>query len=341
MTEPRLLTIILNYQTAEMTLQSLAATVAEMKGISGEILVVDNFSGDGSFEAIGADIASRGWGKDGRVRVMQAGRNGGFGAGNNFGIRAGLSDGQNPDFVYILNSDAFPDRDAIRLLLARMVAEPELGMAGSYIHGPDGTPHQTAFRFPSIASEFEGAARFGPISRLLRNSIVPLPLPQQACRVDWLAGASVMMRQKMLDQIGLFDENYFLYFEETDLCLRAQKAGWPTLYLRESAVTHISGASTGIKKWTRVPQYWFDSRHYYFSKNHGARYAAFATVAHLAGGLLWRLRMVIERKPRVDPPHFLADLMRHALSRARRRNVQPPDNYILENTAKTPDRRQA
>ena len=98
---------------------------------------------------------------------MQA-SNGGFGAGNNAGIRAGLADGARPDYVYILNSDAFPDPGAIRALLDHLQTHPDTGLAGSYIHGPDGAPHLTTFRFPSIASEFEGAARLGPVSRWLR-----------------------------------------------------------------------------------------------------------------------------------------------------------------------------
>src|SRR5690606_31205032 len=97
-------------------------------------------------------------------------------------------------------------------------SHPEVGFAGSHIHGEDGAPHTTAFRFPSIASEFEGAAKTGPVSKLLKNAIVAPPLPTQTTRVDWLAGASVLMRQKVLDRIGLFDETFFLYFEETDLC---------------------------------------------------------------------------------------------------------------------------
>ena len=95
--------------------------------------------------------------------------------------------------------------------------------------------------------------------------------------VDWLAGASLMIRRQVLDEIGLFDERYFLYFEETDLCLRAQRAGWTSRYVKESRIMHIGSVSTGMKTWKRMPGYWFDSRLRYFTKNHGAFYAALAT----------------------------------------------------------------
>ena len=306
----RVLTVILNWRTAEMTLKAAEAALRAMEPVQGAITIVDNDSGDGSFEALSAAVQQRGWH---RVQVIQSGRNGGFGAGNNVGIRAGLPDGTRPDFVYLLNSDAFPAPDAIRALRDHFLANPTTGFAGSYIHGPDGAAHRTAFRFPSIASEFEGAVRFGPVSRIFRRKIVAMDLPAQTTRVDWLAGASIMMRQSVLDQIGLFDETFFLYFEETELCHRAARAGWPTDYVVESRVEHIGSVSTGMKTWARIPQFWLDSRAHYFTKVHGRAYAAMATLAHVIGGLLWRARLLVQRKDRGDPPYFLRDLVMHAL----------------------------
>ncbi|MCB1346970.1 MAG: glycosyltransferase family 2 protein, partial [Rhodobacteraceae bacterium] len=234
-----------------------------------------------------------------------------YGAGNNCGIRAGLPDGARPDYVYILNSDAFPAPDAIRTLVAYLDSHPAVGFAGSHIHGDDGAPHTTAFRFPTIASEFEGAAKTGPVSRLLKNSIVAPDLPTETTPVDWLAGASVLMRRSVLDQVGLFDESFFLYFEETDLCLRAARAGWPTVYVVESRVMHLGSVSTGMKEWRRVPGYWFASRRHYFQKNHGRLYALAATLAHVAGLGLYGLRVLVQRKKPHTPPYFLRDLVKH------------------------------
>ena len=112
------LTVILNWRSAEMTLDAAAAALRAMEGIAGAITIVDNDSGDGSEERLRAEVAARGWD---RVRVIQSGWNGGYGAGNNVGIRAGLPDGSAPDYVYTLNSDAFPAADAIRLLRPRGV----------------------------------------------------------------------------------------------------------------------------------------------------------------------------------------------------------------------------
>ncbi len=309
------LTVILNWRTPGMTLRAAEAALRAMEGIDGGIVLVDNDSGDGSEEAFRHAVAERGWD---RVRVIQSGRNGGFGAGNNAGIRAGLPGGARPDYVYILNSDAFPAPDAIRRLRDHLDAHPETGFAGSYIHGPDGAPHTTCFRFPSVWSEIEGAARTGPVTKLLRRHVVALPIPEETARVDWLAGASLMMRRTVLDRIGLFDEGFFLYFEETDLCRRATLAGAPVDYVRGSEVGHIGSVSTGMKRWTRVPAYWFDSRWRYFTKNHGRAYALAATLAHVAGGLIFRLRRVLTGQRPGEPAHFLRDLVAHALRVAAR-----------------------
>jgi len=310
MPQPTVLTVILNYKTAPMTLRAAQAARAAMDGISGEIVIVDNASRDGSFETISDHVASNEWD---RVRVLQAGRNGGFGAGNNVGIRAGLSDGTAPDYIYVLNSDAFPAPDAIAHLLRYLEDHPGTGFAGSYIHGEDGETHLTTFRFPSVLSEFEGSIKFGPVSRLLKGSAIPVQTPGEDRIVDWLAGASLMMRRTVLDEIGLFDETFFLYFEETDLCLRAGRAGYSTAFVRKSEVAHIGSVTTGMKDWAKVPGYWFDSRLHYFVKNHGAFYAGCATLAHLAGGGLHWLRCLVTRKPSDVKPHLLTTMARHDL----------------------------
>ncbi len=310
---------ILNYRTPELTVKAVDATILALANMSEEwrILVVDNDSQDASEEKLRTTTADKqrlnsfGWDK---VEVHQTGNNGGFGAGNNFAITYAREHFQDLEYVYVLNSDAFPDEDAIQQLINFLDQHPNYGFAGSYIYGTDGTPHETAFRFPNALGEFEGAARFGPISKLLKNRIVPLGIPEKSCDVDWLAGASMLMRVKALEEIGIFDETFFLYFEETDLCLRAKRLGWPVRYILESKVAHIGSASTGMRKWDRIPTYWLDSRKYYFKKNHGRLYFTLATILKVAGGCFYSMRCLIERKENPDPKRFIRDMISHALS---------------------------
>jgi len=319
-TDPSVLTVLLNFRTPDMTLQALEVALREMKDISGAITVVDNDSGDGSFEKIRDAVQDRGWD---RVTVLQSGQNGGYGAGNNFGMRQGLPDGTQPDFVYLLNSDAFPEPGSLDILLGHMVQHPRVGFAGGRVHGEDGEPHHSAFRFPSIFSEFETAAATGPISRLLSKHIVAMPAPKSLEEVDWLGGASLMIRRQTLDEVGLFDEGFFLYFEETDLSLRAHRVGWVSVYVPQSRVMHIGSVTTGMKTWRRMPSYWFDSRLRYFTKNHGVLYAATATLAHLAGALILRLRWLVSKRGRPNevPACFLRDLISHDVRSLWRRGL--------------------
>lgn len=293
----KLLAVIVNFRTPRMTVDALDALVPELRAIpTARAIVVDNDSGDGSYEAISADVRARGWADV--VEVVRSDRNGGFGYGNNFGIRRGLAAADKPDYFYILNSDAFPRPGSVRKLIDFLDGEPKAGIAGSYIHGPEGDPHETAFRFPTWISEFEAPLGIGWVSRKLARWVVALPIPTETQQVDWLAGASMMIRRRVLEEIGLFDETFFLYFEETDLCRRARLAGWPTFYVPESAVAHIGSASTGMKDLKkRTPTYFFDSRSHYFRKNHGAPYLWLANAAWILGFALGHTRRRLMNRP--------------------------------------------
>lgn len=307
----RLLVILLNYRTPEMTLRAARAALADMPP-GAEMVLIDNASGDGSL-ALFEQAQAAGDLPPERVRIIASPRNGGFGAGCNIGFGAGMSDGRAADFYYLLNSDAFPDPGCIATLLAHLAAHPKAGFAASHVRGEDGAPHTTAFRFPTIAGEFEGGLRFGPVSRALHRHVIAPPLPETAAQVDWVAGASVMMRAEAVQALGGFDEGFFLYFEETDLMRRAARAGWECWYVPQARVVHIGSVSTGMKQWDRAPGYWFASRHRYFTKTHGRVYAALAWAARLAGSAGHGLRCRLSGRPSEDPAHFTRDLLRHGL----------------------------
>lgn len=328
MTQPSILIILLNYRTADMTLRAAQSVLGDMGTMNAEMIIVDNGSGDGSFDRLTQVAHQRGWTHDHRVRVMGTGQNGGFGAGNNFGIRQGLSDGSTPDFVYLLNSDAFIDSGALHVLMDFMANHPDVGFAGSQLRGENDDPHTTHFRFPTVSGEFEQAIKLGVVTRLLENAVIPMPASKKPVQADWAAGASMLIRSTALRDIGLFDETFFLYFEETDLCRRGSMAGWQTWFVPQSTVMHIGSVSTGMKTWGRTPSYWFDSRRHYFIKNHGRTYLVGATLARIAGGLLWRARRVISPRPLAEPRWFLTDFVRHAVrSSLPKRNSRIPAAY--------------
>ena len=320
----KLLAVILNYKTPDMTLDALTALMRELEGFAdARVAIVDNDSQDGSLERIARSVAAGDYSD--RVDVMPSDYNGGFAYGNNFAIARAMNGTNLPDYVYLLNSDAFPDPGCVSALVHFLDAHPEAGIAGSYVHGPEPVPHQTAFRFPSIASELEASLGIGVISKLLEPWIVAPPLPSETCEVDWLAGASMLIRRQLIEQIGLMDDSYFLYFEETDYCLSAQRAGWKTFYVVESSVTHIGSVSTGFKDHSRpTPAFWYASRRYYFLKNHGRLTLWLANLAYVAGGFICRLRYALIGRKTKDPRRHLRDFARFNFRLTPTRDGRPP-----------------
>ena len=307
----KLLSVVLNYKTADMTIECVRNARVAMAPIDGHrIDVVDNDSQDGSFGRLHDAKAAEGWSD---VAVLETGHNGGFGAGNNFSIRRALASKDPPEFVFLLNSDAFPEADAIVKLLGFMERHPEIGIAGSQLYGTDGAPHISAFRFPTFQSELLGSTRLGLLTRVMPEREVPIhPRPTVSRPVDWLAGAAMMIRREVLEDVGLFDETFFLYFEETDLCRRAKLRGWPTWYVVESQVAHVGHASTGLKDLSRpMPRYWFDSRRHYFTKNHGRAYTWAVNTAQALGLASFGVRARLQKKDDPNPSGFLRDFVRY------------------------------
>jgi GT2 family glycosyltransferase len=312
------LVVIVNYRTADLAIDCLRSLEGEVRAVGGaRAVVVDNASGDGSAETIGAAIDGRGW--SGWATLLPLATNDGFGAGNNAAIGPALAsrDPPPPDFVLILNPDTVVLPGALTALVGFLQAHPEVGIAGSRLEDPDGTPQHSRFRFHSVWSELDSGLKLGLVTRLLRKRTVAAGIVDHDSPSDWVAGASMMVRREVFADVGLFDTGYFLYYEEADFCLNARRAGWACWTVHASRVMHYSGRSTGLTGTTgpraRRPRYWFASRHRYFRKNHGRLYALCAGAAWCSGYVLWRIRRVLQGKPDNDPPYMLWDFLRFTL----------------------------
>ena len=124
-------------------------------------------------------------------------------------------------------------------------------------------PEGSAFRFPSVLGELENGVRWDWSHKLLRRWVVSPPVPSVTTPCDWASGASLLIRGAVFEAIGLLDENYFLYFEEVDFCLRARRAGWTCWYVPQAQVLHLAGQSSG-RDWPKLAErdggqdYWFE-----------------------------------------------------------------------------------
>lgn len=312
----KLLIAIVNYCTPLLAIECLRSIESQVRAIgSCRVIVVDGHSPDNSVEVLDHALTMNEWRDWCDFRPLEI--NSGFAYANNEAIRPYLESTDPPEYVLLLNPDTLSRPGAIQELLAYMESRREVGIAGSRTEWPDGSPQTSAFRFHGIASEFEGYARFGPVSKLLNRYIVAPPPPDHEVDADWVVGASMMIRREVLEKVGLLDDHYFMYFEEVDFCLRARRAGFNIRYVPQSRIVHLIGKSSGVTDKNtqnkRRPAYWFESRRRYFIKNYGILYAMLADMSATVGFALWRLRRLVQRKPDPDPAHFLYDFVRHSV----------------------------
>ncbi|BAZ43134.1 glycosyl transferase, group 2 family protein [Chondrocystis sp. NIES-4102] len=306
--------IIVNYRTAKLVINCLTSLQNDIKYIGIDncsIIVVDNDSKDNSDKIINEVIEISGW--QNWASVMSLQQNGGFAIGNNAAIRSSLKTDNSPKYYLLLNPDTIIRPGAITKLIEFMEQHPTVGIAGSRLENPDGSPQRSAFRFHTILSEIDSGLRLGLVSKLLSRWIVAPPVPEEACETDWVAGASMIIRSEVFEQVGLMDESYFLYYEEVDFCLQAKKAGWNCWYVPESRVVHLVGQSSGINSSNvqkkRLPKYWFESRQRYFLKNYGYLYTITVDFVWIFCYTIWQTRRLIQRKPYNDPPKFFVDFI--------------------------------
>ncbi|HEX5461231.1 MAG TPA: glycosyltransferase family 2 protein [Steroidobacteraceae bacterium] len=316
--------VIVSFRSADLTVDCLRSVAQERRapGPGIRAIVVDNASGD--FPLIAKAVEDNGWSS--WVTVVLAPTNGGFAYGNNLGVRLALE--RHPaDYYLLLNPDTQVRPGAIAALAGFLDSHAEVGVAGSSFENPDGSEWPIAFRFPTLISEFCSALDLGPVTRMLGRWRVAREMSQTAQPVDWICGASMMIRPQVLRAIGGFDESYFLYFEETDFCLRAQRAGFPTWYVPASRVMHVAGQSTGVTvrnvRPRRLPQYWFESRRRYYALAFGVGYAMTSDLlVLLAYPIGWIKRLILGRS-QTSVPCFWRDLLRNSLLWRRNRLFAP------------------
>ena len=153
------------------------------------------------------------------VELLPQDRNGGFAFGNNAAIRPLMASPHPPDFCWLLNSDTLVLPGALSTLLQALEADQKVGIVGSRLENRDGTSQVSAFRFPSITSEFLSTMRLGVLDKMFASFVVAPLVQNQAHFTDWLSGASFLVRRNVFEQVGLLDEGFFLYFEEVEFCL--------------------------------------------------------------------------------------------------------------------------
>jgi N-acetylglucosaminyl-diphospho-decaprenol L-rhamnosyltransferase len=295
----KLCVVILNYRRAQLTTECLESCVDELSQHDDRCAVlVDNCSGDGSADALENVINERGWSD--WVQLVRSPVNGGFAAGNNIGFRT--IDAAN---YLLLNSDARLKPGSIDQLLAAQDEFPQAGMIGPKLVGPDDVPQISCFRYRSPVSEFMWAAGTGVLDRMLQNWDVAVGLADKPMRPPWLSFACVLIRRAVIEQVGLMDEEYFMYFEDIDYSRRVRKAGWDIVHDPRARVVHLRGGTSSVKSAIssrgRVPKYYYEARSRYFAKFYGGRPGLFMTnLCWLLGRMISGARELVgHKKPHI------------------------------------------
>ncbi len=317
----RLEVIIVNYRTsgeAEACLRSLAREAPQ----SGQfhVTVVDNASGDDSATRLNRRRHCEGWTW---MRLMCLKQNLAFGGGNNTAIHQSLAAADPPDAFLLLNPDTVVRPGAVETLVAFLDRHTQAGIVGAQLEDANGRLQPSARLRPTPWSELLAGTRLGILSRILNRHRVNLPLGTKPTRCDWVSGAAMLIRRQTLEDVGGFDEGFFLYFEELDLCLRALNAGWEVWHHPEARVVHAEGAATGIGSRGRKPVYWFDSRRRYLVKHHGLSGLVLADLLWGIGhATYWiRRRLGLVRSKQEDIPRLAYDLLTRDLRAVLRGDV--------------------
>jgi GT2 family glycosyltransferase len=268
---PTLSIIIVSYNTREYLRGCLGSLSAQ--DIDAEIIVVDNGSADGS-----VDMARR---EFPHVRLSETGANLGFARANNLGIA-----GSSGEYVLLLNSDTVARPGALTALTGFLDAHPDAAAVGPRLLNADGSRQLACYRFPGpgrafrdqlgVTALFANHPRWGDYRRWRHDSVRA---------VDFVIGAALLVRRAVIDQIGLLDEGFFMYAEETDWCYRMQKAGWRVYFTPDAEVVHYGGGS-GKAMSDRVFAEFSGSQSRFYRKHYGLWGALALRLSLIAGAIL-------------------------------------------------------
>ena len=227
--------IIPNWNDGRSLEQCLRSIYGGTGEISFEVFVVDNNSSDGSVDTVRAEFP--------QVNLIRNKKNLGFSKANNQAIRK-----SNGRYILLLNSDTLVLKGALPSMVKFMDTHSEAGTAGCKLLNPDGTLQRSCLgSFPTLETEFYNyfyLSQWFPYSRIFGKFLMKWMNYEEVCEIDHCLGACIIVRRNTIADVGLMDEQFFMYFEETDWLYRMKKKGWKIYYIPGAKVVHLGGRST-------------------------------------------------------------------------------------------------
>ena len=302
--QPRINTIaisvvIVNYNVKDLLVSCLASLEASLRGIPSEIIVLDNDSTDGSIDYAEPMFPN--------VQFVRLRENLGFGRANNIGFEMALEHGA--EYILCLNPDTLISEDTMTVVLEYMRSRPDVGLTGCKLLNADGT-FQLACRrgFPTpwasfckvfgLQALFPKSPRFAQYNQTFRSE-------DETYAVDAVMGAFMFIRREALERVGGFDEEFFMYGEDLDLCFRIQEAGWTIMYLHTTSIIHYKGESTRRSAINEV-KHFYEAMEIFARKHYGS---SWLFLAFLRGGIYLRSMLAYLSLYRWEAGFALADVV--------------------------------
>lgn len=271
---PDVSVVIVSYNTCEL-LRACLESVERSEGTALEVFVVDNASADNSVAMVRAAFPA--------VRLTVNRENLGFAAANNLALPAARG-----RYVLLLNPDTVLGPDTVAGLVAFADAHPDVGICGPRVVNEDGSLQSCGYRFPTPLDEIRQSKNVDRWLRAVIGEQPPLSEPRVPCDVDWVDGCCFLIRRTTIDQIGLLDEQYFLYGEELDWCRSARRAGWRVCAVPSVSMAHLLGRSVAQVRAEGLALL-VETRLRYYRKHDGLLVALAMSVVNTLGFLKrWR-----------------------------------------------------
>ncbi|MBU1235888.1 MAG: glycosyltransferase family 2 protein [Gammaproteobacteria bacterium] len=280
--------VVVNYNTAQLLPRMFASLDLAASHPGASCIVIDNASNDASVEVMRSSFPQH------RLLVNEA--NVGFGRANNQALPY-----VDQEYVLLLNTDAFVSPDTLSRTIEYMDANPAVGILGVRLTGEDGELQPSCRFFPTPLNVFllrTGLNRLLPWVRLVDD----MDWNHASVReCDWVPGCYFLIRRTLVDDIGLFDQRYFLYYEEVDLCRRAKQAGWKVVYYPHTSVIHIGGESAKsdgklTTSGRQLSALQIESELLYFRRHHGRLGLALHMVLVTLGDMILAAKALLKRR---------------------------------------------
>ncbi len=309
--------IIVSFNTKELLRRCIKDCQRVSLGLKCEIIVVDNFSSDNSSEMVKAEFPN--------VKLIQSSKNIGFAGANNLAYKEAQG-----DYILLLNSDAFIKGDGLKNSLRKIKENDDIGLIGAKLVGPKNEWQPSARSFPNVFNNFfilSGLSSKYPESLIFGRPDMTYMDQNVEFECDWVPGAFSLIRREAIG-CEIFDERFFLYSEEVDMCLRLKRNDWKILYFPKVEVIHLGGASTTIFSAEKVSKtgkqmilWQLQSQFLYFRKNYGF----FVTLSIKLLESSWNLLRILKNRnsQKAEDSRIIIELIKKAWGNTKGGLVSP------------------